>query len=250
MSGHSKWSQIKRKKGAADSKKGATFSKLSREIHVAVREGGPSPDANARLRIAIDRAKREGMPNDTIDRAVTKASGSGADAENWETVFYEGYGPGGVAILAIALTDNRNRTASEVRYAFSRHGGTLGETGCVAWQFDTVGQILIGANGVSADDVALTAIDAGATDVETSDDGETVVTTDPAELSNVSEQLKAAGLDVQEADLQRLPQTTIEVEPSQAQTTLKLLEALDDLDDIQSVYTNADFPAEVESPVA
>jgi len=189
------------------------------------------------------------MPNDTIDRAVTKASGAGADAENWETVFYEGYGPGGVAILAIALTDNRNRTASEVRYAFSRHGGTLGETGCVAWQFDTVGQIVIAANGTSPDDVALMAIDAGATDVEAGSDGETVVTTDPAELSNVAEKLKADGLDVQEADLQRLPQTTIDIEPSQAGTTLKLLEALDDLDDIQEVYTNASFPAEVESPV-
>src|SRR6185437_12942479 len=158
MAGHSKWAQIKRQKASADYKKGATFSKLAREIHVAVREGGANPDANLRLRMAIERAKHEGMPNDTIERALAKASGAGADAENWETIVYEGYGPGGIAVLAIGLTDNRNRTASEVRFAFTRHGGTLGETGCVAWQFDTVGQIVVPVEGQDADDVALAAI--------------------------------------------------------------------------------------------
>ena len=244
MAGHSKWAQIKRQKAAADFKKGATFSKIAREIHVAVREGGPNPDANLRLRMALERAKREGMPNDTIERAIAKASGAGADAENYETVIYEGYGPGGVAVLAVALTDNRNRTASEVRHAFSRHNGTLGETGCVAWQFETVGQIVISADGVDADEVALLAIDAGATDVET-ENGEIIITTDPSELGDVTERLKEAGLTIQAAEIQRVPQASVDVEGSQAQATLKLLEALEDLDDVQAVYTNANFPAEV-----
>ncbi len=249
MAGHSKWAQIKRQKASADFKKGATFSKLAREIHVAVREGGPNPDANLRLRMAIERAKREGMPNDTIDRALAKASGVGADAENWETIVYEGYGPGGIAVLAIGLTDNRNRTASEVRFAFTRHGGTLGETGCVAWQFDTVGQIVVPVEATDADEVALSAIDAGAKDVET-DENEIVVTTEATDLSKVSESLKEIGIDVQQAEITRLPQATIELDGTQAQTAVKLLEALDDLDDIQEVYTNATFSADVESPVA
>lgn len=249
MSGHSKWSQIKRQKASADSKRGAVFSKLAREIHVAVREGGPNPDSNLRLKMAIERAKREGMPNDTAERALAKASGSAADAENWETIIYEGYGPGGVAVLAIALTDNRNRTASEVRFAFTRHGGTLGESGCVAWQFDTVGQIVVPIDKQDPDEVALIAIDAGAKDVET-DEHEIVITTEPTELSLVTEKMKEGGLTIQQADIQRLPQATIEIEGSQAQTTVKLLEALDDLDDIQEVYTNAVFAAEVSSAAA
>jgi len=249
MSGHSKWSSIKRQKGIADSKRGAVFSKLAREIHVAVREGGPNPESNLRLKMAIERAKREGMPNETAERALAKASGAAADAENWETIIYEGYGPGGVAVLAIGLTDNRNRTASEVRFAFSRHGGTLGESGCVAWQFDTVGQIVVPVDKLDPDEVALIAIDAGATDVET-DDREIVITTEPTELTLVSEKVKENGLTIQQADLQRLPQATIEIEGAQAQTTMKLLEALDDLDDIQEVYTNAVFASEVDSAAA
>lgn len=249
MAGHSKWSTIKRQKAANDSKRGALFSKLSREIYVAVREGGPNPDANVRLRMAIERAKREGLPNDNIERAIARGSGETSEGEHYETVVYEGYGPGGVAVLAIALTDNRNRTASEVRHAFSRHNGTLGESGCVAWQFDTVGEIVIKADGVDPDEVALMAIDAGASDVETGD-GEIVITTDPSELSDVSERLKAAGLTIEAADIQRVPQATIDVDGSQAQTTLKLLEALEDLDDVQSVYTNANFPEEIATAVA
>ena len=249
MAGHSKWAQIKRQKASADNKKGAMFSKLSREIHVAVREGGANPDANVRLRMAIDRAKREGMPSDTIDRALTKASGAGADAENWETIVYEGYGPGGIAVLAIGLTDNRNRTASEVRFAFTRHGGTLGETGCVAWQFDTVGQIVVPLEQQDFDEVALAAIDAGAKDVE-NDDTDVVITTEATDLSRVSESLKENGIDVQQAEITRLPQATVDLDGAQAQTAVKLLEALDDLDDIQEVYTNAVFDAEVDSAVA
>lgn len=246
MAGHSKWAQIKRQKASADFKKGATFSKLAREISVAVREGGANIDGNLRLRMAVERAKREAMPNDTIERAIAKASGANADAENWETILYEGYGPGGIAVIALGLTDNRNRTASEVRHAFSKHGGALGETGCVAWQFDTVGQIVVSADGVDPDEVALLAIDAGAQDVET-DEGETLITTDAGELMAVVEQLRQAGVAVQQADIVRVPQATIDVEGQQAQTVMKLLDALEDLDDVQAVYTNANFPAEVNA---
>jgi YebC/PmpR family DNA-binding regulatory protein len=248
MAGHSKWSQIKRKKGANDQKRGQIFTKLGREIAVAVREGGPNPDGNARLRMAIERAKSESMPNDNIERAIARASGAGAENVNYETIFYEGYGPNGVAVMAIALTDNRNRTASEVRTAFNRNGGTLGETGCVAWQFDTVGQIVIPANGVDSDEVAMLAIDAGATDVDPADDA-IYITTEPTSLSEVAEQLKANGLNVAHAEVTRLPQNTVELDANDAQKTIRLMDALEDLDDIQQVFTNAGFPAEVEEAV-
>lgn len=250
MAGHSKWSQIKRKKGANDQKRGQLFSKLSREISVAVREGGgPNPDANPRLRMAIERAKSESMPNDNIERAIAKASGAGSDSANYETVIYEGYGPSGVAVLAIALTDNRNRTASEVRTAFNRHAGQLGETGCVAWQFDMVGQIAVAYDGADPDELAMTAIDAGASDVEPAEDA-IYVTTEPAALTDVAETLRSNGLSVERAEIQRVPQTNVELDGGDAQKTLRLLEALDDLEDIQHVYTNATFPAEVEEAVA
>lgn len=249
MSGHSKWSQIKRQKGANDFKKGAIFSKLAREIHVAVREGGANPEGNLRLRMAIERAKREGMPNDTIERALAKASGAGADLENWETVIYEGYGPGGVALLATALTNSRNRTASEVRHAFTKHGGSLAEKGAVAWQFSVVGQIVVRAEGVDPDEIALLAIDAGAIDVEVEED-EIVITTEPGELTRVADALREAGFAIQQTDIEYVPQSMIDVEEAQVQKTLKLLEALEDLDDVQSVYTNARFPSELEERVA
>jgi YebC/PmpR family DNA-binding regulatory protein len=249
MAGHSKWSQIKRKKGVNDQKRGQLFTKLGREIAVAVREGGPNPDGNARLRLAIERAKRESMPSDNIERAIAKASGAGSENVNYETIFYEGYGPSGVAIMAIGLTENRNRTASEVRTAFNRNGGTLGETGCVAWQFDTVGQIVVPASDVDADEVAMMAIDAGATDVDPSEEA-IYVTTEPGSLTAVSEQLQEAGLEIEQAEITRLPQNTIELDASDAQKTIKLMDALEDLDDIQQVFTNAGFPAEVEEAVA
>lgn len=243
MAGHNKWSKIKRKKAANDSKKGANFSKLSREIQVATREGGPDPEANFRLRLAIDRAKREGMPNDTIERAIAKASGATTDGESFETVVYEGYGPGGVAVLAIALTDNRNRTAAEVRNAFSRHGGSLGETGTVAWQFDTVGQIVIPVNGQDPDELALYAIDAGAVDVETDDD-EIVVTTEPSDLNAVGEVLREQGVEISDMTITRVPQTPMDLEPGKAGIAMRLLEALEELDDVSEVYTNANFAEE------
>ncbi|TVR68247.1 MAG: YebC/PmpR family DNA-binding transcriptional regulator [Sphaerobacteraceae bacterium] len=249
MAGHSKWSQIKRKKGVNDQKRGQLFTKLGREIAVAVREGGPKPEGNARLRLAIERAKRESMPSDNIERAIAKASGAGSENVNFETIFYEGYGPSGVAIMAIGLTENRNRTASEVRTAFNRGGGTLGETGCVAWQFDTVGQIVVPAEGVDPDEVAMMAIDAGATDVDPAEDA-IYITTEPGALTEVSEQLEAAGLTLEQAEITRLPQNTIELDAADAQKTIKLMDALEDLDDIQQVFTNAGFPAEVEEAVA
>ena len=240
MAGHSKWAQIKRQKAANDHKKGQIFSKLSREIYVAVREGGPNPDLNVRLRIALDRAKREGMTGETIDRAIAKGSGAGSEGEEYQTVFYEGYGPAGVAVMAVALTDNRNRTAAEVRGAFNRHGGSLGETGTVGWQFDTIGQIVIAANGHDPDDISLQAIDAGATDV-VAEDGDIIITTEPADVNSIAESLRAVGLEVTDQAITRVPQNLVEIEGGPAQTAMKLLDALEDLDDIQEVFTNASF---------
>ncbi|MEZ4524036.1 MAG: YebC/PmpR family DNA-binding transcriptional regulator [Thermomicrobiales bacterium] len=243
MAGHNKWSKIKRKKAANDSKKGANFSKLSREIQVATREGGPDTESNFRLRLAVDRAKRDGMPNDTIERSIAKASGATADADSFETVVYEGYGPGGVAVLAIALTDNRNRTAAEVRNAFSRHGGSLGETGSVAWQFDTVGQVIIPVNGADPDEIGLIAIDAGASDVE-SDEDEIVITTEPGDLTEIANMLRESGAEISEMTVTRLPQTPLDLEPGNVGTAMRLFEALEDLDDVSEVYTNASFTEE------
>jgi len=240
MAGHSKWAQIKRDKASNDSKRGAIFSKLSREIYVAVREGGPSPDGNVRLRIALERSKREGMSNDTIERAIAKGSGVSGEGEQYQTVIYEGYGPAGMAIMAVALTDNRNRTAAEVRQAFNRHGGALGESGTVAWQFDTIGQIIVAANGHDPDDVALQAIDAGASDVAPEDD-EIFVTTEPGDLTDVTEALKSSGLEITESGITRVPQNTVDLDAGQTQTAIKLLDALEDLEDVQEVFTNASF---------
>jgi YebC/PmpR family DNA-binding regulatory protein len=243
MAGHSKWASIKRKKAINDNKRGANFSKYSREIQVATREGGADTSANVRLRMAIERAKRDGMPNDTIDRAVAKGSGASSDGDSYETVVYEGYGPAGVAVMAIALTDNRNRTAAEVRQAFSRHGGSLGETGTVAWQFDAVGQITIGLNGHDADEIELQAIDAGASDVASEDEA-VVITTEPTSLSLVADNLRGGGFDIDDMGITRIPQMTVDIEGNQATTTMRLLEALDDLDDVSEVFTNASFEEE------
>ena len=243
MAGHSKWAQIKRQKAANDHKKGQIFSKLSREIYVAVREAGPSPDTNVRLRMAIERAKREGMSSDTVQRAIAKGSGASADGVEYQTVFYEGYGPGGVAVMAVALTDNRNRTAAEVRQAFNRHGGSLGETGTVGWEFDTIGQVIVAAGDHGSGEIELQAIEAGATDVS-SEDGEVTITTEASEVNTVAEALRSAGLEVEAADITRVPQNQVEIDGTQAQTAMKLLEALEDLDDIQEVFTNASFSEE------
>ena len=241
MSGHSKWSQIKRQKGAADARRGQLFTKLVREISVAAREGGPEPEANARLRLAIQRAREANMPMDTIDRAV-KRGGSGEGAA-LEEIVYEGYGPGGAAILVEAVTDNRNRTVAEVRNAFTRGGGNLGESGCVAWNFESRGVITIEPDGNDPEEVALRAIDAGADDFSVAD-GSIEVYTQPGEVESVRAALEQLDIKVTAADTAMVPKTTLEADPKDAVAVLKLMERLEDLDDVQRVYTNLELSEE------
>jgi YebC/PmpR family DNA-binding regulatory protein len=242
VSGHSKWAQIKRSKGAADVKRGQAFTKLGREISVAVREGGPSVDANARLRLAVERARAANMPADTIDRAIKRAAGAGEGAA-LETVVYEGYGPGGAALLVEVVTDNRNRSVAEVRNAFNRGGGRLGESGCVAWQFDQRGVLSIDVGNQDPDEVGLTAIDAGADDVRV-EDGSVEVYTVPTDLEAVRTALVEQGVTVTDAELAMVPKDTIPVESKDAGSTLRLIERLEDLDDVQKVYTNLEISEE------
>jgi YebC/PmpR family DNA-binding regulatory protein len=243
MSGHSKWSTIKRQKGAADAKRGQLFTKLAREITIAARQGLPDPDANTRLRLAVDRAKTANMPKDNIERAIQRAAGSGS-ADQFEEIFYEGYGPGGAALMIQAQTDNRNRTVGEVRAVLTRAGGTLGENGSVGWMFDHMGVIEVPADDSASDDVALVAIDAGASDVET-DDGVVVVYTDPTELHRVREALTGAGHSVELAQLTMRPKTLVAPEAELAVKMIRLVEKLEDLDDVQEVFTNIDVNDEV-----
>ncbi|MEO8538160.1 MAG: YebC/PmpR family DNA-binding transcriptional regulator [bacterium] len=242
MSGHSKWSTIKRAKGAADAKRGAVFTKLSREIIQAAKQGGSDPGMNFKLRLAIQRAKSQNMPSDNIERAIAKGTGGGAD-EQLDEIQYEGYGPGGTAIIVATLTDNRNRTVAEVRHAFSRAGGNLGENGSVAWQFEPKGLITIPTNGKDPDDLAMLAIDAGAEDVDVQDD-QVEVKTEPSSLEPVRKALESGGLDVETADFAMVPKVTVELDEKAAHQVLRLLEALEDLEDVQRVYSNADFSDE------
>jgi YebC/PmpR family DNA-binding regulatory protein len=241
VSGHSKWSSIKHKKGAADAKRGKLFSKLSRAIIVAAREGGPDPAANLSLQNAIEKARSYSMPKDNIERAIAKGSGADAEASSFETVVYEGYGPEGVAILVEALTDNRNRTASEVRHTFAKHGGNLGATGGVAWQFERRGVVLVPADGVDEDELLLVAADAGADDVEP--DGSTYqVTSAPEDLRAVREAIEAAGFAVEAAELSMIPKATVAIsDEALAKKVVRLVEALEDVDDVQDVYANFDI---------
>ena len=250
MSGHSKWSSIKHKKGAADKKRGVLFSKLSRALIVAAREGGGDPANNLALQNAIEKAKSYSMPKDNIERAIARGSGADADANAYETVVYEGYGAGGVAILVEALTDNRNRTASDVRSAFSKHDGNLGASGAVAWQFDRRGIVLVDADGVDEDELMLAAAEGGADDVEL--DGSTFqITASPETLSSVREEVEAAGFTVENAELTMVPKTTVEVaEESTAKKILRLIDALEDNDDVQDVFSNFDIPERVLETVA
>jgi YebC/PmpR family DNA-binding regulatory protein len=242
MSGHSKWAQIKRQKGAADVKRGQAFTKLGREISVAVREGGPAPEGNARLRLAIERARAANMPADTIDRAIKRAAGGGEGA-TLDEVVYEGYGPGGAAVLVEVLTDNRNRTVAEVRNAFNRGGGNLGESGCVAWLFDQRGVVTLEADGADPDEVGLQAIDAGAEDVRVEDSTVEVYTV-PGELESVRAALAGEGLNIVDAEIAMVPKSTIPLEPKEAGTMLRLIERLEDLDDVQKVYSNLEISEE------
>jgi len=250
MSGHSKWSTIKHKKGAADAKRGKLFSKLTRAIIVAAKEGGGDPSANLALQNAIEKARSYSMPKDTIDRAIAKGSGADADASTFETVVYEGYGPSGVAVIVEALTDNRNRTAGEVRHTFAKNDGNLGGSGAVAWLFERRGVVLVPADGVDEDELTLAAAEGGADDV-TLDGSSFQVLCAPEQLAAVREAIEAAGLPVENAELTMLPKTTVEVaDESDAKKILRLLEQLEDNDDVQDVYANFDIPEQVLEAVA
>ncbi len=246
MSGHSKWSTIKRQKGANDAKRGALFTKVAREISVAARQGGGDPDANYRLRLAIDKARSVNMPADNIKRTIDKAVGGG-EGEQYEEIVYEGYGPGGVAILVEAATDNRNRTAAEVRSVFSKAGGQLAGSGAVAWQFEPRGLITVISG--DPDEVALAAIDAGAADVDTEADPLEIYT-EPADLEAVRTALEKAGVAVDDAESAMIAKQTVELDEARARQALRLVELLEDLDDVQRVTANFDIPEEIFAEVA
>lgn len=241
MSGHNKWSQIKRKKGVADAKRGALFTKLIREITVAAREGGGSPESNPRLRLAVDTARGASMPSENIERAIKRGTGE-FEGVTYEPVTYEAYGPGGVALLIDCLTDNTNRTVSDIRYALGHHEGSLGAGGSVAWQFERKGQVVIDAWRYGEDALLEVAIEAGAEDVATSS-GEHVVTTDLAHFHAVREAIGRAGIEISSAELTRHAKVEVTVGGKDAAKLLRLLEALDELDDVQKVYSNADVDA-------
>ncbi len=240
MSGHSKWSSIKHQKGAKDVQRGALFTKLAREISVAVRAGGSGDlEANYRLRLAVQKARGNNMPSDNIERSIKKALGAD-DNTTYDEVLYEGFGPGGAAILVQALTDNRNRTVSEVRSAFTKYGGNMGESGSVGWMFANRGVITISVDGKDPDDVALMAIDAGASDVEPSDDLLEAYT-EPQDLKAVEDAIRAMDLPIEEAGLQYVPSTTVALDDGQTVQALRLIEKLEELDDVQQVYSNLEI---------
>jgi YebC/PmpR family DNA-binding regulatory protein len=241
VSGHSKWSSIKHKKGAADAKRGQLFTKLARAIQVAARDGGPDPAGNAALATAVQKARDASMPKDNIERAIAKGAGNDADAAAWETAVYEGYAPGGVAVLVEALTDNRNRTGSEVRHIFSRSGGSLGEPGSVAWNFEKKGVVLVDVERHDEDEL-IVAIDAGAEDLARDENVWEIVTA-PADLQAVREALEEAGVQTQSADLTMRPQSRVGVAEGQVTRVLRLLEELEDQDDVSAVYANFDIDA-------
>lgn len=249
MSGHSKWSQIKRQKGAADARRGAMFTKVTREIVIAAREGGPDPDGNYKLRLAIEKSRSINMPHDNIRRAIERASGAG-EAEHYEEIAYEGYGPGGVAILVETATDNRNRTAADIRSIFSKHGGQLAGAGSVAWQFEPRGVISAPRKSQDADEVALLAIDAGATDVDTDGDEIVEVYAEPADLERVRAELERAGVSVESAEISMIAKVPVEIDPARARQNLRLVEALEEQEDVQRVTANFEIPDEVFAEAA
>lgn len=244
MSGHSKWSSIKHQKGVVDARRGQLFTKLAREVTVAAREGGSDPAMNFRLRLVVQRARAANMPLDNIERAIKRASGLGEGGQ-LEEIFYEGYGPGGAAIMLQVLTDNRNRTASEVRNVFSRSGGNLGENGCVAWMFSNKGVVAVEAESEEqAEDIALSAIEAGAEDFK--QDGTYLeVYSAPSDFESLQQALSEQGLNITLAEISMVPSASVAVEDRIAERNLRLIDKLEELDDVQKVYTNADFPDEV-----
>ena len=244
MSGHSKWSSIKHQKGVVDARRGQLFTKLAREITVAARQGGADPEMNVRLRLSVQKAKDSNMPMDNVERAIKRGAGIGDGAqETLEEATYEGYGPGGTAIMLQALTDNRNRTVSDIRSTFVRGGGNLGEAGCVAWNFESKGVITLKISPEQAEDLALVAIDAGAEDFEL-DATVLDVRTSVESFESVRRALEESGATVANAELSLVPKTTVALDVKYSQQTLRLLDKLEELDDVQRVYTNADFPEE------
>ena len=244
MSGHSKWSSIKHGKAITDARRGQLFTKLAREIIVAARQGGGSPDANFRLRMAIQRAKENNMPSDNIDKAIKNGTGEGADQDQMAEVTYEGYGPGGTAILLQTVTDNRNRTASDIRTTFARGGGNLAELGSVAWQFEQKGVVVVEAAREKAEELALVAIDAGADDFETFDSTIYIYST-PADMEELRKTLAECAATINSSEISMLPKNTVSLDHDAALQTLRLLDRLEELDDVQTVFSNADFPDEV-----
>ena len=240
MAGHSKWANIQHRKGAQDKKRGKLFTKLIREITVAARMGGGDISSNPRLRLAVDKAKAQSMPRDNIDRAIKRGSGEGDDAD-YQEIRYEGYGPGGTAVIVDCMTDNRNRTAADVRHAFSKFGGNLGADGSVNYLFNHVG-LLVYSPDSDEDAIMAAAIEAGAEDVVPSEDGSIEVLTDPAEFERVRESMRAAGFPAEHSELTMRATTTAQLGLQEAQSMLKMLETLEDLDDVQNVYSNADIP--------
>jgi YebC/PmpR family DNA-binding regulatory protein len=248
MAGHSKWAQIKHKKAATDAKRGKQFTKLARAITVAAREGGGDPDGNPTLATAIQKARDYSMPKDNIQRAIDRGTGEGGAGGEIERAVYEGYGPGGAAILIEALTDNRNRTGADVRHAFDKHGGSLGEPGSVAWIFENRGVVLVDADRYSEDDL-IPAIDAGADDV--SEDGDLLkVVSGASQLAAVREALEAGGVEIESAELTMEPKSVVEIGGEDAPRLVRLMEALDEQDDVDAVHANFDIPAEVLESVA
>jgi YebC/PmpR family DNA-binding regulatory protein len=248
MSGHSKWSSIKHKKAAADAKRGQQFTKLARAITVAARDGGPDPDGNPALATAVQKAREASMPKDNIQRAIDRGSGIGTDAAAIERILFEGYGPGGAAILVEALTDNRNRASADVRHAFTKHHGSLGEPGSVAWIFEKRGIVVVNGSRYGEDDL-IAAIDAGAEDVR--EDGDLLrVVCEPADVSAVREALEQSGVEVQSADLAMEPKSTVAVKGTEAEWLLRLVDTLEEHDDVNEVHANFDVPQEIIEKLA
>lgn len=239
MAGHSKWANIKHRKAAVDAKRGKMFTKLIRELTVAAKEGGGDSESNPRLRTAINAAKGSNMPNDTIERAIKRGTGE-LDGVEYQEVYYEGYGPGGSAVYVKALTDNKNRTVAEIRKLFSKGGGNLGESGCVSWIFEMKGRILIKGGSVSEDDLFEAAINSGAEDL-ISEDSDFVVVTRPEDFEKVKSALKDAGFEHESAEVTMIPKTNIKIEGKQAEHMIRLMESLEDSDDVQGVYSNFDI---------
>ncbi len=243
MSGHSKWSSIKHKKAAIDAKRGKIFTRLIKEIAVAAREGGGDPDANPRLRAAVTNAKAQNMPNDTIERGILRGTGQLPGAE-YEEIIYEGYGPKGVAIIVEVVTDNRNRSTADLRFILSKHGGNMGERGCVSWMFDKKGLIVVDKEKVDEDELMMIALEAGAEDIKTEGDSFEVITT-PGDFESVKNAIEEAEIETDLAEVSMIPQTTVKLDGKAALQLLKIMEGLEDHDDVQNVYSNFDIPDDI-----